>query len=150
MFQRKGREGVTDFGPETKKVRSKDNRWLLKGGCGSQSYRVLGLHPFLTQEAVLHVLSAFVCVSRTREKAHPATVVTKAEGTTHQTSRQILWRPSRDAPTSSPCCWAQPALKVCIPEGVQNPQHSTDLTQLCHPGKGIYMRQVMGDDEDFL
>lgn len=91
MFQRKGREVVTDFGPEAKKVRSKDSTWLLKGGCGSQSYRVLGLHPFRTQEAVLHVLSAFVCVTRTREKARPVTVVTKAEGTTHQTSRQILW-----------------------------------------------------------
>lgn len=62
MFQRKEKEVDIDVGPETKKVRSKDNLWLLKGGCGSQDYRGLGLHPWLTPEAVLHVLSAFVCV----------------------------------------------------------------------------------------
>lgn len=91
MFQRKKKkEVVTDLGPKAKKVRSKDDQWLLKGGCGSQSYRIHGLHPFLTQEVVLHLLSAFVCVPRTREKAHPVTLVTKAEETTHQNSQQIL------------------------------------------------------------
>lgn len=68
MFQmRKEREVVTDLGPEARNVRPNNNLWLLggwEGGCGSQSHGILGSGSWLTQQVVLHVLSALACGSQ--------------------------------------------------------------------------------------
>ena len=58
----KEREVVTDFGPEAKNVRSKNNLWLLQGRVWLSESQDPWVVLRLTQEAVLHVLSALICV----------------------------------------------------------------------------------------
>ena len=84
MFQmRKEREAITKLGPKAR------NLWLLGGRVQVPECGILGSYLWLTQEVVLHVLSAFVCVcvcvcvSQACEKVHC------------QTSQQILVRPGR-------------------------------------------------------
>ena len=57
MFQmRKEREAITKLGPKAR------NLWLLGGRVQVPECGILGSYLWLTQEVVLHVLSAFVCV----------------------------------------------------------------------------------------
>lgn len=58
----KEREVVTDFGPEAKNVRSKNNLWLLQGRVWLSESQDPWVVLRLTQEAVLHVLGALICV----------------------------------------------------------------------------------------
>lgn len=104
MFQRKEREVITDFGPEAKTMRSKNNRWLLKG-----RVRLSGLYgPWVVSlvdsgGGSAHAQCCCVCPGAC-EKAHHVIVVMRAEGKTHLTSQQILRGPGRD-PHLHPMLW---------------------------------------------